>query len=100
MLDVVASAVGGKNITRTVEGLERYPVNVRYPEAYRDNVDALRGVLVSTPDGRQLPLGQLADLRLITGPPMIKSENARPNAWVFIDLEDGVDIGSYVQRSR
>ncbi len=100
VLDVVASAVGGKNITRTVEGLERYPVNLRYPEAYRDNVAALREVLVSTPDGRQLPLGQLAEVSLTTGPPMIKSENARPNAWVFIDLNDGVDIGSYVQRAR
>jgi Cu(I)/Ag(I) efflux system membrane protein CusA/SilA len=100
VLDVVASAVGGMNVTRTVEGLERYPVNVRYPEAYRDNITALRDVLVSTPNGIQLPLGQLAEVSLSTGPPMIKSENARPNAWVFVDLNDGVDIGSYVQEAR
>ncbi len=100
VLDVVASAVGGKNVTRTVEGLERYPVNVRYPEAYRDNIAALRQVLVATPAGQQLPLGQLAEVNLTTGPPMIKSENARPNAWVFVDLNDGVDIGSYVQAAK
>ncbi|MDX1430140.1 MAG: efflux RND transporter permease subunit, partial [Rhodothermales bacterium] len=100
VLDVVASAVGGMNVTRTVEQLERYPVNVRYPEAYRDNLAALRQLLVPVADGRQLPLGQLASLRLTTGPAMIKSENARPNAWVFVDLAEGVDIGSYVQRAR
>ncbi len=100
VLDVVASAVGGMNVTRTVEQLERYPVNVRYPEAYRDNLAALRQLLVPVADGRQLPLGQLADFALTSGPPMIKSENARPNAWVFVDLQENVDIGSYVQRAR
>ncbi len=100
VLDVVASAVGGMNVTRTVEQLERYPVNVRYPEAYRDNLVALRELLVPVADGRQLPLGQLATLTLTTGPSMIKSENARPNAWVFVDLDENVDIGSYVQRAR
>ncbi len=100
VLDVVASAVGGMNVTRTVEQLERYPVNVRYPEAYRDNLAALRQLLVPVADGRQLPLGQLATFALTSGPPMIKSENARPNAWVFVDLQETVDIGSYVQRAR
>ncbi|MBT8400325.1 MAG: CusA/CzcA family heavy metal efflux RND transporter [Rhodothermia bacterium] len=100
VLDVVASAVGGMNVTRTVEQLERYPVNVRYPEAYRDNLAALRQLLVPVADGRQLPLGQLASFALTSGPPMIKSENARPNAWVFVDLQETVDIGSYVQRAR
>ncbi len=98
--DVIASAVGGMNVTTTVEGLERYPVNVRYPQALRDNVPALRQVLVPTTSGAQVPLGQLAQLRLAGGPPMIKSENARPNAWVYVDLRQGVDIGSYVQEAR
>jgi Cu(I)/Ag(I) efflux system membrane protein CusA/SilA len=100
VLDVIASAVGGMNVTTTVEGLERYPVNVRYPREYRDNLAALRSLLVSTPSGLQVPLGQLADLQLAIGPPMIKSENARPNAWVFVDLDDTVDIGTYVRTAR
>ncbi len=98
--DVVASAIGGMNVTWTVEGLERYPVNVRYPRDLRDNLPGLRAVLIPTPSGAQIPLGQLAALRLVEGPPLIKSENARPNAWVFIDLESGMDVGSYVQRAR
>ncbi len=98
--DVIATAVGGMNVTTTVEGLERYPVNIRYPRALRDNLPALRNVLVPTRGGAQVPLGQLATLRLAEGPPMIKSENARPNAWVFVDLEGDADLGSYVQRAR
>ena len=98
--DVIATAVGGMNVTTTVEGLERYPVNIRYPRALRDNLPALRNVLVPTHGGAQVPLGQLATLRLAEGPPMIKSENARPNAWVFVDLESETDLGSYVQRAR
>jgi len=98
--DVIATAVGGMNVTTTVEGLERYPVNIRYPRALRDNLPALRNVLVPTQGGAQVPLGQLATLRLVEGPPMIKSENARPNAWVFVDLEGETDLGSYVQRAR
>ena len=104
--DVIQSAVGGMNVTTTVEGLERYGVNIRYPRALRDNLESLRGVLVPIPasagtgSGAQVPLGQLANLRLVEGPPMIKSENARPNAWVFVDLEQGQDVGSYVQRAK
>lgn len=98
--DIVAAAIGGMNVTTTVEGLERYPVNIRYPATLRDNLEALRNVLVPTPQGAQIPLGQLADLRLVDGPPMIKSENARPNAWVFVDLEQGTDLGSYVQQAQ
>ena len=97
---VIASAIGGMNVTTTVEGRERYPVNVRYPRDLRDNVAALRNVLVPTPAGAQIPLGQIADLRLVEGPSMIKSENARPNAWVFVDLQQGVDVGSYVQAAQ
>lgn len=98
--DVIMSAIGGMNVTTTVEGLERYGVNVRYPRDLRSDVPALRQVLVPLPTGAQVPLGQLADLRLVEGPPMIKSENARPNAWVFVDLRQGVDVGTYVQRAR
>lgn len=98
--DVIQSAVGGMNVTTTVEGLERYAVNIRYPRGLRDDMGSLRDVLVPTSQGAQVPLGQLATLRLVEGPPMIKSENARPNAWVFVDLEQGQDVGSYVQRAK
>lgn len=97
---IVASAIGGMNVTETVEGLERYPVNLRYPRALRDTPEALRNILIPTPAGPQIPLGQVADLRLVDGPSMIKSENARPNAWVFVDLMQGTDLGSYVQRAQ
>ncbi|MDX1500812.1 MAG: CusA/CzcA family heavy metal efflux RND transporter [Thermoanaerobaculia bacterium] len=97
--DVIQSAVGGMNISWTVEGLERYPINLRYPRELRDNPVALEGILVSTPVGGHVPLGQLVDIRLRQGPPGIKSENARPNAWVYVDLE-GIDVGSWVERAR
>ena len=98
--DVIMSAIGGMNVTTTVEGLERYPVNIRYPRALRDDLSSLRQVLIPTSSGAQIPLGQVADLRLVDGPPMIKSENARPNAWVYVDLQQGVDVGTYVQEAR
>ncbi len=98
--EIIATAIGGMNITETVEGLERYPVNVRYPRALRENLEALREVRVPTPYGSFIPLGQVADIRIVEGPPVIKSENARPNAWIYVDLEEGIDIGSYVQTAR
>lgn len=97
---VIATAIGGMEVTRTVEGLERYSVNIRYPRDYRDDLTSLKNVLVPAASGAQVPLGQLADFRLVDGPPMIKSENARPNAWVYVDLAPGQDVGSYVQRAR
>ena len=97
--DVIQSAVGGMNITWTVEGLERYPVNLRYARELRDDPAALARVLVPTPTGAQVPLGQLAELRFVDGPPSIKSENARLNAWIYIDL-DGVDVGTWVAEAR
>jgi Cu(I)/Ag(I) efflux system membrane protein CusA/SilA len=97
--DVIQSAIGGMNVTQTVEGLERYPVNVRYPRELRDNLAMLRRVLVPTPNGAQVPLQQLAELRIRKGPPSIKSENARLNAWIYVDLE-GIDVGTYVARAR
>jgi Cu(I)/Ag(I) efflux system membrane protein CusA/SilA len=93
--DVFMSAVGGMNITRTVEGLERYPVNLRYQRDYRENIDALQRVLVSLPKGGSIPLEQLGNLVIRKGPPMIKSENARPNTWVYVDLKD-VDVGTFI----
>jgi copper/silver efflux system protein len=97
--DVIQSAVGGQNITTTVEGRERYPVNLRYPRELRDDLSKLRRVLVPTPTGAQVPLEQLARLELRKGPPSIKSENARLNAWVYVDLE-GIDVGTYVARAQ
>ncbi len=97
--DVIQSAIGGRNVTFTVEGLERYPVNLRYSRELRDNLAMLRRVLVPTPTGAQVPLEQLADLRIKKGPPSIKSENARLNAWIYIDL-DGVDVGTWVNRAK
>ncbi len=97
--DVIQSAIGGRNVTFTVEGLERYPVNLRYSRELRDNLTMLRRVLVPTPTGAQVPLSQLATLEIKKGPPSIKSENARLNAWIYVDL-DGVDVGTWVNRAK
>jgi Cu(I)/Ag(I) efflux system membrane protein CusA/SilA len=97
--DVIQSAIGGRNVTQTVEGRERYPVNLRYSRELRDNLTMLRRVLVPTPTGAQVPLSQLAELELRKGPPSIKSENARLNAWIYVDLT-GVDVGTWVSRAR
>jgi Cu(I)/Ag(I) efflux system membrane protein CusA/SilA len=97
--DVIQSAIGGMNVSWTVEGLERYPINVRYPRELRDDVTRLRETVVATPSGLQVPLGQLAAIDIHDGPPAIKSENARPNAWVFVDLR-GIDVGTWVERAQ
>ncbi|REK03282.1 MAG: AcrB/AcrD/AcrF family protein [Acidobacteria bacterium] len=97
--DVIRSAVGGMNVSTTVEGLERYPINVRYPRELRDSPAALREILVATPGGAQVPLGQLARIELREGPPMIKSEDARPNAWIYVDIR-GVDLGNWVEQAQ
>ncbi|HXC52289.1 MAG TPA: efflux RND transporter permease subunit [Candidatus Limnocylindrales bacterium] len=97
--DVVETAIGGMNVTWTVEGLERYPLNVRYARELRDDLPALRAVLVQTPGGAQVPLGQLARLEIHAGPPMIKSENAQPTAWVYVDIA-GRDLGGYIAEAR
>jgi Cu(I)/Ag(I) efflux system membrane protein CusA/SilA len=86
-------------ITQTVEGLERYPVNLRYPRDLRDDPDQLSRVLVPTPYGAQIPLGQLADIVMRRGAPSIKSENARPNAWVYVDLRTS-DVGGFVAEAK
>jgi Cu(I)/Ag(I) efflux system membrane protein CusA/SilA len=97
--DVVQAAVGGKNVTETVEGLERYPVNIRYARELRDSVPALEEVLITTPAGAQIPLAEVASIRVNPGPPMVKSENARRTAWVFVDIA-GRDLGGYVADAR
>ncbi len=97
--EVIVSAIGGMNVTWTVEGLERYPVNLRYPRGLRDDPERLKRVLVAAPTGAQVPLGQLAEIRIHKGPAMIKSENGRRTAWVFVDIR-GMDVGSYVKMAR
>ncbi len=96
---VVATAVGGMNITQTVEGLERYPVNIRYPQSYRDSPEQLALLPIVTPAGQRIALGDVATVSIEDGPPGIKSENARINGWTYVDIE-GVDVGSYVQAAR
>jgi len=97
--DVVSTAIGGMNVTETVEGLERYPVNIRYPRQYRDSEEKLRSLPIVTPDGRHIALGQVTDIKVVAGPPMLKSENARLNGWVYVDIQ-GRDLGTYVAEAR
>lgn len=97
--DVIQTAIGGMNITWTVEGLERYPVNLRYPRELRDDLETLTRVLIPTPTGAQIPLGMVADLEYNRGPPVIKSEDARPNAWIYVDLKTS-DIGGFVVKAK
>jgi copper/silver efflux system protein len=97
--DIIQSAIGGMNITETVEGLERYPVNLRYPRELRDDLETLKRVLIPTPTGVQIPLAQVADLNYRRGPPVIKSENARPNAWIYVDISTS-DIGGFVAKAK
>jgi len=96
---VIATAIGGVNVTQTVEGPERYPVNIRYPQAYRDSVEQLALLPIVTTQGQRLALADVARVYIEDGPPGIKSENARVNGWSFIDIKD-VDIGTYVERAR
>ncbi len=96
---IISSAVGGVNITQTVEGLERYPVNLRYPRHTRDSIDKLMNLPLVTPSGAHIPLSRVASIHINEGPPMIKTENARLNGWTFVDIRD-VDLGSYVKDAR
>ena len=97
--DVLQSAVGGVNVTEVIEGLERYPLNIRYPRALRGDIESLNRVLIPTPAGHQIPLGLVADLSLSRGPPVIKSEDSRPNAWIYVDISSS-DIGGFVDRAK
>ncbi len=96
---VVATAIGGMNVSQSVEGLERYPVNIRYPQDYRDSPEQLSLLPVVTPSGQRISLGDVANIFVEDGPPGIRSENARLNGWTYIDIED-VDIGNYVKQAR
>ncbi|MGB8992025.1 MAG: CusA/CzcA family heavy metal efflux RND transporter [Desulfobaccales bacterium] len=97
--DVIATALGGMTLTQTVEGLERYPVNLRYFQDFRENLPALRRVLIPTMNGALVPMEQVADLKIHQGPDMIRSENARKSAWVYVDIKD-IDVGSYIKKAQ
>jgi copper/silver efflux system protein len=97
--DVILSAVGGENVTTTIEGRARYPVNVRYPRELRDDLDRLGRVLVMTPGGAQIPLSQVATIRTVTGPSMIRNENGLLAGYVYVDIT-GRDVGGYVDEAK
>jgi Cu(I)/Ag(I) efflux system membrane protein CusA/SilA len=97
--DVIESAIGGQNVTRTIEGRERYPVNVRYERGFRESVPDLERVLVKTPAGQQIPLGQLAGITFTPGPSMIRDENGQLAGYVYVDTATR-DIGGYVDRAK
>ena len=97
--DIVSAAVGGINITQTVEGLERYPVNLRFPREQRDDVKKLQELPLVTANGAQIPLSQIAEVKVTDGPPMLKSENARLNGWTYVDIHD-VDLGRYLAQAQ
>ena len=97
--DVVSSAVGGMTVSYTVERLERYPINLRYPQDFRDSPDTLRALPIVTPTGANITLADVAHVAVADGPAMIRSENARPSGWVFVDLQ-GRDLGGYVKEAK
>jgi Cu(I)/Ag(I) efflux system membrane protein CusA/SilA len=97
--DVLQVALGGMPLTTTVEGLERYAINLRYSRDFRENLEALREIIVPTPTGAQIPLGQLARIEVVRAPMGVKSEAAVPNAWIYVTVR-GVDIGTYVQKAQ
>ena len=99
MNQIIEAAVGGQNVTTTVEGRERYPVNVRYARGLRDNLSKLSRVMIPTPDGAQIPISELADLTVRTGAPMIKNEEGFLAGFVYVDTT-GVDLGSYVAAAQ
>lgn len=97
--DIISLAIGGVNVSQTVEGLERYPVNIRYPQSYRNTPEQLMLLPIVTAAGEHIALGDIATVKIADGPPAIKSENARINGWTLIDIEE-VDIGTYVERAK
>ena len=97
--NVIQTAMGGMSVTTTVEGLERYTVNLRYSRELRDNIEAMKKVLVPTPIGEQVPIGQLATITPRKGPMVIRSEDTRPNAWVYVDIKN-IDVGTYVKNAQ
>jgi Cu(I)/Ag(I) efflux system membrane protein CusA/SilA len=97
--DVIQTAIGGMNVSTIIQGLERYPINVRYPRGLRDDLEKLKRVLIPTPGGEHIPMAQVAKIVIKKGPPVIKTENARLNAWIYIDLKD-IDVGTYVEQAK
>ncbi len=97
--DIVRTAIGGMNVTETVEGLERYPVNLRYPQRVRNSLEQLRLLPIVTPQGARIALADVADVEIKDGPSIIKSENARLNGWTYVDIT-GRDLGSYVSEAQ
>jgi copper/silver efflux system protein len=97
--EIVRTAVGGMNVSESVEGLERYPINLRYTRDVRDSLTRLQELPIVAPSGAQITLGDVADVRVEDGPGVIKSENARPNGWTYVDIQ-GRDLGSYVEEAQ
>ncbi|WP_455206135.1 efflux RND transporter permease subunit [Kaarinaea lacus] len=97
--EIVAKAVGGSNVTETVEGLERYPVNIRYPRNVRDSIDRIEQLPIITSDKAYIPLGEVAKISIVDGPGLVKSENARRTGWIYVDI-DGRDLGGYVKEAQ
>lgn len=100
LANIVQSSVGGKVLQETIEGRERYSMNLRYPQSWRNSVEALRQLPIVTASGAQIQLGMVADIKVRLGPPVIKSENARLNGWTFVDLKAGTDLAGYVQKAQ
>lgn len=96
---LVSTAIGGDNIGEKIEGLARFPINVRFPRELRDSVEKLKSLPIITEQGATVPLGEVAEVKVTDGPPMIKSENARPNVWVYVDIQDR-DLGSFVKDAK
>ncbi|HEB70506.1 MAG TPA: efflux RND transporter permease subunit [Desulfobulbus sp.] len=97
--DVIMTAIGGMQVSQTVEGLERYPINLRYPRDFRDNPEKIGRALVPTPAGNFIPLSEVTNISLSRGAPVVKSENARPNAWIYVDISTS-DIGGFVKEAK
>ncbi|MES2182372.1 MAG: efflux RND transporter permease subunit, partial [Pseudomonadota bacterium] len=96
---LVSTAIGGDNIGEKIDGLARFPINVRFPRELRDSVEKLKSLPIITEQGATVPLGEVAEVKVTDGPPMIKSENARPNVWVYVDIQDR-DLGSFVKDAK
>lgn len=97
--NVVSTAIGGMNVTETIEGRERYPVNLRYPQSDRDSVEKIKMLPLVSPSGAHIPLGDVATVKVEDGPPMIKSEDAKLTGWVLVDIEN-IDVGTYVKNAK
>lgn len=97
--EIVRTAIGGMNVSQTVEGLDRYPINVRYPQHFRNSLENLKMLPIITPHGARIALVDVANIEVVDGPPVIKSENARPTGWLYVDIIDR-DLGSYVAEAR